>query len=175
MFNSWEYRGHMTTPEAVPSKRRFKKWQVALLIFAVLAIIGQITGGNSGTGTSNLSAEQQRQKASDELTQKYQVEPAWYPDGFTEFSSNLAWRWGTKAETNCSYSSGACWSVMVISKSGCPSSLYGEIKIFDASDVQIDYTNDTTSTVSPLQKVKLTFDTFNKEAETAQIGELSCY
>ena len=64
---------------------------------------------------------------------------------------------------------------MVISKSGCSSSLYGEIKIFDSSDIQIDYTNDSTSTVSPMQKVKLTFDTFNDQADSAQIGELKCY
>ena len=64
---------------------------------------------------------------------------------------------------------------MVIAKSGCSSSLYGEINIFDSSDVQIDYTNDSTSTVSPMQKVKLTFDTFNDQAQTAQIGELRCY
>jgi hypothetical protein len=64
---------------------------------------------------------------------------------------------------------------MIISKEGCPRSLYGEIKIFDSSDVQIDYTNDSASTVSPMQKVKLTFDTFNDNASTAQIGELNCY
>ena len=64
---------------------------------------------------------------------------------------------------------------MIIAKDGCPSSLYGEIKIFDSSDVQIDYTNDSASTVSAMQKVKLTFDTFNDNASTAQIGKLSCY
>lgn len=165
----------MTISENTPYKRRFKKWQIFLLVFVLLAIIGQVTGDKSGSNTSALTAEQQRQKASDELTEKYAVEPAWYPSDFTEFSNNLAWRWGIKAETNCSYSSGSCWSVMVIAKNGCPSSLYGEIKIFDTSDIQIDYTNDTTSTVSPMQKVKLTFDTFNKEASTAQIGDLSCY
>ena len=106
----------MTISENTPYKRRFKKWQIFLLVFVLLAIIGQVTGDKSGSNSSALTAEQQRQKASDELTEKYAVEPAWYPSDFTEFSNNLAWRWGTKAETNCSYSSGACWSVMVIAK-----------------------------------------------------------
>jgi hypothetical protein len=153
-----------------------KKRFIIPIVFVTLSIIGNVYDGLSGSSSSNnLTMEEQRQKASDELTSKYAVEPAWYPDGFNEYSDNVAWRWGTSKETDCSYSSGSCWSVMVISKEGCPQSLYGEIKIFDSADVQIDYTNDTTSTVSPMQKVKLTFDTFNDNASTAQIGKLSCY
>jgi hypothetical protein len=151
-----------------------KKWQKAVVYFVILILISTVSGlGNSKPDP--LTIAEQTQKASDALADKYTVEPAWYPADYQEFSSNLAWRWGTSKETTCSYSSGSCWSVMVIAKSGCSSSLYGEIKIFDSSDVQIDYTNDSTSTVSPMQKVKLTFDTFNDEAQTAQIGELRCY
>lgn len=168
----------MSTPENIPSKPRFPTWLLTIIALVVLGIFIALTGGNSGSNStsSNLSIEQQRQKASDELTQKYTVEPAWYPAGFTAYAydETLAWRWGTSKETNCTYDSASCWSVLVISKNGC-SSLYGEIKIFDSSDVQIDYTNDTTSTVSPLQKVKLTFDTFNDNASSANIGKLSCH
>lgn len=169
----------MTSSENAIPKKKIKKWQIFLIVIVTLMIIGQFSGGNSGSGT--LSAEEQQrveeqtQKASDELVDKYKVEPAWYPKGFNEYSSDLAWRWGTNAETKCSYSSGSCWSVMIVSKYGCSSSLYGEIKIFDSNDVQIDYTNDSTATVSPMQKVKLTFDTFNEDASTAAISELRCY
>jgi hypothetical protein len=162
------------TPYVKPwyKKKRF----IIPIVFVALSIIGNLSDGLSGSSPSNdLTMEQQRQKASDELASKYTVEPAWYPDGFNEYSENVAWRWGTSKETDCSYSSGSCWSAIIISKEGCPNSLYGEIKIFDSSDVQIDYTNDTASTVSPMQKVKLTFDTFNDNASTAQIGKLSCY
>ena len=151
-----------------------KLWQKVFVVFIAYVLISTVSGlGNSKPDP--LTIAEQTQKASDALADKYKVEPAWYPEGYQEFSSNLAWRWGTSKETICSYSSGSCWSVMVIAKSGCSSSLYGEIKIFDSSDVQIDYTNDSTSSVSPMQKVKLTFDTFNDEAQTAQISELRCY
>lgn len=151
-----------------------KLWQKVFVVFIAYVLISTVSGlGNSKP--DSLTIAEQTQKASDALADKYKVEPAWYPEGYQEFSSNLAWRWGTSKETTCSYSSGSCWSVMVIAKSGCSSSLYGEIKIFDSSDVQIDYTNDSTSSVSPMQKVKLTFDTFNDEAQTAQISELRCY
>ena len=163
----------MSTPENAVPKKKLKKWQIFVIVILGLMVIGQFTGGNSSPSTQ--SVEEQRQQASDDLADKYTVEPAWYLSDYNEYSSDLAWRWGTSKETKCSYSSGSCWSVMVISKSGCSSSLYGEIKIFDSSDIQIDYTNDSTSTVSPMQKVKLTFDTFNDQADSAQIGELKCY
>ena len=101
---------------------------------------------------------------------------SWIPAGFTGYATddNLAWRWGTKKETNCTYSSGSCWTVMVITKEGCPSGIYGEIAILDKSEVQIDYTNDTTTSVPVGSKVKMTFDTFNEEADTARLSELTC-
>lgn len=163
----------MTTPEIPAPKKKLKKWQIVVIVLLGFMAIGVFSDTDSTPNAQKM--EEQRQKASDALTDKYTVEPAWYPADYNEYSSNLAWRWGTSKETNCSYSSGSCWSVMVISKSGCSSSLYGEIKIFDSGDVQIDYTNDSTSTVSPMQKVKLTFDTFNEQARSAQIGELKCY
>lgn len=164
----------LMTTDIPTGKPWFKKKRIMIpLIFVVLSIIGGVTGGESTPDSQKM--QEQAQKASDELAGKYTVEPAWYPADYQQFSDNLAWRWGTNKETSCSYSSGSCWSVMVIAKSGCSSSLYGEIKIFDANDIQIDYTNDSTSSVSPMQKVKLTFDTFNEQAKTAQIGELRCY
>ncbi len=102
---------------------------------------------------------------------------SWIPAGFNSYlgDSNLAWRWGSKSETNCTYSDGSCWSIVAIAKNGCPRSLYGEINIFDSNDVQISYTNDTLGTVAPMQKVKLTFDTFEESASSANISRFSCY
>ncbi len=58
---------------------------------------------------------------------------------------------------------------------GCPSSLYGEVNIFDKNDIQISYTNDSVARVQPMQKVKLTFDTLDDSADTASISKFSCY
>ena len=63
---------------------------------------------------------------------------------------------------------------MVTTRDGCPSGIYAELAILDNSDVQIDYTNDTTTQVPAGTKAKLTFDTFNEEAESARLSELSC-
>jgi hypothetical protein len=64
---------------------------------------------------------------------------------------------------------------MIITKNGCSSSLYGEIAILDSAETQIDYTNDTASSVPPGQKVKLTFDSFNEQGRKARLTKLSCY
>jgi hypothetical protein len=64
---------------------------------------------------------------------------------------------------------------MLISHDGCSDSLYGEVNIFDKNGVQIAYTNDSLSVVQPLQKVRLTFDTFDEAAHTAGVAKFSCY
>jgi hypothetical protein len=158
----------MTETEFTPPAKRFKKWQWALIIFISLVVLGQLFGGNVESSTSSSSS------SSSTTVESY--DSSWIPSDFSGYPSddNVAWRWGTKSETNCSYSSGACWSAMVITRDGCPSGIYAEIAILDKSGVQIDYTNDTTTRVLPNTKVKLTFDTFNEEADTAQIGEISC-
>ena len=46
----------MTPPENTPFQKRFKKWQWALMIFVVLAVIGQLTGGNSKSSSSSSSS-----------------------------------------------------------------------------------------------------------------------
>jgi hypothetical protein len=138
--------------------------------FFALSIIGAIAG-STGSDSSNDSS------TSNSTDVVESVDDSWAPTGFNVWSgdSDLAWRWGTRSETKCTYSSGSCWSVMVVTKYGCPSSLYGEINIFDSSDIQIAYTNDTLSTVQPGQQVKMTFDTFNEDADTANIAKFSCY
>jgi len=161
----------MTTPDVTPFQKRFKKWQWALMIFVVLAVLGQLFGTSTNTSSSSSSSTSTSPSASTET-----YDTSWIPTDFSGYPSddNIAWRWATSKETNCTYSSGSCWAAMVITRDGCPSGIYAEIAILDKSGVQIDYTNDTTTRVLPKTKVKLTFDTFNEQAEKAQIGEIRC-
>lgn len=149
------------------SQKRMKIVAVAIFIFVVLSVIGNIT--NKGD-KSNLSAPSVSPTVAS-------YDDSWIPSGFTGYADddNLAWRWATKSEVNCTYSSGACWSAILISKEGCKSSLYGEVNIFDRNKVQISYTNDSVGRVQPMQKVKLTFDTLDDSADSANISKFSCY
>jgi hypothetical protein len=150
-------------------KPRMKLWKIVLIVIFSLWALGTIAEmiNPSSSVTTTISSPKEPIETYDD---------SWIPTGFTGYATddNLAWRWGTKSETNCTYSSGACWSVMVVTKDGCPSGLYGEIAILDKSEVQIDYTNDTTTLVPAGTKVKMTFDTFNEEADTARLSQLTC-
>jgi hypothetical protein len=133
----------------------------------VLSFIGNLT--DNGTSSSSVTP------AVTTTTPVY--DDSWIPTGFNGYTEDdsIAWRWATKSEVVCTYSSGACWSIVLVAKEGCPSSLYGEVNIFDKNDVQISYTNDSVASVQPMQKVKLTFDTLDDSAQTANLSKLSCY
>jgi len=133
------------------------------LIFALGSWVDKEEGGNSSSTTTAVT------------TPAY--DDSWIPSGFDGYTEDdtIAWRWATKSEVDCTYSSGACWSVVLIAKEGCPRSLYGEVNIFDKNDIQISYTNDTVGSVQPMQKVKLTFDTLDDSAQTANISKFSSY
>lgn len=161
----------MTIPENTPILKRFKNWQWALIIFISLLVISELFGTNAETSTNSPTTSSSSPNNSSET-----YDESWIPADYSGYpgDDNVAWRWATQSETNCSYSSGSCWAAMVIARDGCPNGIYAEISIFDKSEVQIDYTNDTTTRVLPNTKVKLTFNTFNDEADMAQISEINC-
>ena len=153
---------------AAKNKNLTKFVLIGIFALVVLYVIGNNSENKNGSNTTTNSSTSTDVEAYDDT---------WIPSGFTGYVSddNIAWRWGTKTETNCSYSSGSCWTVVLIAKNGCPQSLYGEVNIFDKGDIQISYTNDTLGTVQPMQKVKLTFDTLDELAQSANISKFSCY
>ena len=62
----------MTTADNTPFQKRFKKWQWALMIFVVLAVIGQLTAGNSksSSSSSNSTSASSSSKSVDIMTKK---------------------------------------------------------------------------------------------------------
>jgi len=159
----------MSNSEITPSPKQFKIWQKVLVAFIFLAVLAQLFGTNTDPSTTSSLSGTSSSSSSTEL-----YDDSWIPTDFSGYpeDDNVAWRWAKRSETKCTYSS--CWAVMVITRDGCTSGIYAEISIFDKAGVQIDFTNDSTSRVSPKTQVKLTFETFNDEADTAQIGKISC-
>lgn len=98
----------------------------------------------------------------------------WYPKGYSEFESGIAYRWLSSGQFSCSYSTGSCWGMSVRSKAGC-NSLYVEITILDSQGNNIGYTNDTTSGLQPGQNAKMVFDSFEDNASKARLAKVSCY
>lgn len=155
-------------PDISESKKPIRVWQIMIPIMLIILVLSVIV--NVFFPSSSTPDESQTTSTAPIY------DSSWIPSDFSGYpdDDNVAWRWGTRSETNCSYSSGSCWSVMLITRDGCPSGMYAELAIFDGSGVQIDYTNDSTTRVSPNTKVKLTFDTFNEQADTARLSEVSC-
>ena len=153
--------------QRLKGQKRLKIVLGVIVGFVVLSVIGNMTG--SGSSSSSV--------APPVTTTTSDYDDSWIPSGFDGYTEDdtIAWRWATKSEVDCTYSTGACWSVILIAKEGCPRSLYGEVNIFDKNDIQISYTNDSVASVQPMQKVKLTFDTLDDSAQTANISKFSCY
>ena len=104
--------------------------------------------------------------------------PAWAPPaGYTiaPGEPTVGWRWMDGKEFDCTYSRGSCFGVEAVARDGCPSSLYVELSLQDASGTAIGMTNDTVGSVSPGQHAKLIFDTFEEAVRKARIAEVSCY
>lgn len=99
---------------------------------------------------------------------------AWLPSGFRAAGDGLGARWLDDNEFECTYSSGHCWGLEVITRDGCQD-LYAEITILDSSNANIGWTNDTASGVMPMERVRLIFDSFEAGARAARLSELNCH
>jgi hypothetical protein len=146
----------------------FKKksfWVVTALI--VLLAIGLL--GNSSSNNSNISTNGSMKNP---LAYDYENAPTalpsidsssydWIPGGFNQWSDNIAWRWAEKGEFKCKYGE-SCWGMFVVSKEGCPNSLYAEINLYDSTGTNIGYTNESLSSLAPYEKGKMVFDTFDE-------------
>jgi hypothetical protein len=98
----------------------------------------------------------------------------WYPEGFSEYSTNLAYRWSTNEGgwpcSGCSF-----WKITVVTKNGCPSGLYGEINILQGGSV-VDWTNDLIAYLGPGDSAILTFIRYPyRSTLTGQLVDLTCY
>ena len=139
----------------------------------VIAIITVIFLGLT-LGAAAAGLEQLEKSPNEPVDTSYEpVDTSWIPSDFNGYSkdSNIAWRWAKGKEFDCDY--GSCWGIMILTKDGC-SSMYAEINIFDKNDIQIDWTNESTSIIQPMQKVLLSFSTFNDSAQSASIAEFNC-
>jgi hypothetical protein len=75
---------------------------------------------------------------------------------------------------SCSYGEG-CSHIEIFTRDGCPTSLYVEVAFFDSNDVQVDWGNDTASSLAPGGTALLEFVTFNSSVTKVQITKISCY
>ena len=140
----------------VPSKKP-KIWLGMLVVFVVLAAIGQFTSSNtSSTQPSNT----------------VNVDNSWVPVGFEKWDSVIAYKWVDDPQCN-SYS--VCAAIRVIANVECPNSLYAELILQDKDYVQYDYTNESQGSLTRGSTAELTFNFEpNERFAHFKLSKISC-
>ena len=98
----------------------------------------------------------------------------WVPSGFTRLNGETAYRLVTGKKCSLGTIAG-CAHYEVFTRYGCPTSLYVEVAFFDSNGTQVDWSNDTASTLQPGEKALLEFVSFDNSAEKVRITDVSCY
>jgi len=104
----------------------------------------------------------------------------WYPKGYTameDFSTitgipPLAFRWLKKPDC----SPGArCLGMYIIFRDGCPSHMSVELSLTDRDGVAIDYAIDSVGSLDAGQKAKLIFNSYEDDARSGELANVTCY
>lgn len=100
----------------------------------------------------------------------------WWPDDFTlSTDPNVAVRFMDQREFDCTYSGSRCLGMLVVSRDGCPTSLYVELTLLDSDATAIGYTNDSLGALRAGERGRLIFDVFDDDAADGRIADVSCY
>lgn len=100
------------------------------------------------------------------------TDTAWVPKGYTAWNNKVAWKWSDSGSYSCDYN--RCIQMEVVAKDGC-GSLYTEAALQDSAGNNVGYTNETSSSVRPMQKALLKLDTYNDNAKSFTLAKISCY
>jgi hypothetical protein len=99
---------------------------------------------------------------------------SWIPSGFKKWNNEIAHLY-VKGKA-CSYDTAeACAHYEVFARYGCPTSLYVEVAFMDSSGTQVDWGNDTATSLSPGTKALLEFVSFESSATKVKITQIRCY
>ena len=92
---------------------------------------------------------------------KTNEDTGWIPADFIPYDKNVAYTFID--EPDCTYSESLCIGIQVVSKTGCPNSLYGEMSYKDKSGTRIGYSNDSLNSLPAGAKGELIFDILDWE------------
>lgn len=99
---------------------------------------------------------------------------AWIPSGFEKWNNEIAYRYVEGKA--CSYGiAEACAHYEIFARYGCPTSLYVEVAFMNSSSTQVDWSNDTATSLSPGTKALLEFVSFESSATKVKITQVTCY
>jgi hypothetical protein len=99
----------------------------------------------------------------------------WPPDGYklAPDVTGIAYRWLEDAEFTCELTE-TCWGMSVVTRDGCPESLYVELAILDPSGAKIGFTNALVDAVQPGHDVRMVFENTEVGSHDADLGRFDC-
>ena len=99
----------------------------------------------------------------------------WYPKGFEVIGAYPDFAYDNISSSGCSYSFGSCAKFKIVSKTGCPSSLYVETNLLSNGAI-VDWSNDTARGLAPGQ-VAILETTFSSSSngDSWTFTDISCY
>lgn len=99
---------------------------------------------------------------------------AWVPSGFEKWNNEIAYRFVEGKA--CSYDiAEACAHYEFFTRYGCPTSLYVEVAFMNSSGTQVDWSNDTATSLSSGTKALLEFVSFESSATKVKVTQIVCY
>jgi hypothetical protein len=155
----------MSQPQFEPPKKNSMTTKVFLGIFLALLILGTI---------NSLSGKPTAEQTSSQI----KVEPSWIPSDFFYWpeNPNVAYKYVEEVpDSKCTLD--ICMGIYVVSKEGCPRTIYAEMDIIDKSGIKIAYSNDSLNSLSPLEQGMLVFDFSLDEILSmgeSRISDISC-
>lgn len=85
----------------------------------------------------------------------------------------IEYRWLMPSAFDCAYGD-VCWGMQVRPVTNCDRGLYVEINVLAANGEVIGWTNDSVPALGAGQKAKLVFESFERDAQSAEIASVSC-
>lgn len=157
--------------QSKPTKKKAKSSRllpfilVTAIVFGCVCILGiaSLSGGSSGDTSGGDTRDTNSGDSS-----------AWVPSGFEKWNNEIAYRF-VEGKT-CSYSiAEACAHYEFFARYGCPTSLYVEVAFMNSSGTQVDWSNDTATSMSSGTKALLEFVSFESSATKVKVTQISCY
>lgn len=106
-------------------------------------------------------------------TDKKVDSPPWYPEGYSSYSTELAYQWVAGGPDPCGSISCHYFTMNVTPHFGCPNGVYVEINM-TSGGVVVDWSNDTVPALAAGQTAQLQFISYQDNVDSGQVANMSC-
>lgn len=164
------------------SLNRWKKiivvFGVYFLIAIISSVVGNITNPNQPSKPMVTYSDAKLDPYKDRPELDSPMPSSWHDSDLVQWTEDqdLAYTSFEVSSSQCGY--GGCLGIIVQTQSGCSNTMYAEIELLDANDINVGYSNDLIGRVSPGKKAKLIFHLSDSEimqAKNWNVTKISCY